>query len=63
MELASTRRSKRFEYRYCGGLLLIIASLLTASLYDTQELWQVKIILVLFLLVSAAILLWQANRI
>ena len=58
----SKRRKLRGEYRYNGGLLLLVGLLLLASFYYTFDLWPVKLLLTLFLLAAATILLWKAGR-
>ena len=56
------RRKLRGEYRYSGSLLLLVGLLLLASFYYTYALWEVKLLLTLFLLAAATFLLWKAGR-
>ncbi len=56
------RRKLRGEYLYSGWLLLLVGSLLLASFYYTYALWEVKLLLTLFLLAAATFLLWKAGR-
>ena len=58
----SPRRKLRGEYRYRGGLLLLVGVLLLASFSYTFDLWPVKLSVSLFLLAAATFLLWKASR-
>lgn len=58
----SQELKRRGEYRYSGGLLLLVGLLLLSSFYYTFDLWPVKLLLTLFLLTAASLLFWRAGR-